>query len=82
MSESKFENPFTIFTKSSISGPLRPTHPTIEFTSGWSQKSINFLDVTVSLINGQSETDLYHAGIYCSKLTIEALEQGVKYVQS
>ena len=30
-----------------------------KFTAEWSQKSINFLDVTVSLIDGQIETDLY-----------------------
>ena len=34
-------------------------HPTIKFTAEWSQKSINFLDVTVSLIDSQTETDLY-----------------------
>ena len=34
-------------------------HPTINFTVEWSQKSIRFMDVTVSLIDGQTETDLY-----------------------
>ena len=38
---------------------LNEFHPTIKFTAEWSQKSINFLDVTVSLINGQIETDLF-----------------------
>ena len=38
---------------------LNEIHPTIKFTTEWSQKSMNFLDVTVSLINGQIETDLY-----------------------
>ena len=38
---------------------LNEIHPTIKFTAEWSQKSINFLDVTVSLIDGQIETDLY-----------------------
>ena len=38
---------------------LSEIHPTIKFTAEWSQKSINFLDLTVSLIDGQTETDLY-----------------------
>ena len=31
-------------------------HPTIKFIAEWLQKSINFLDVTFSLIDGQIET--------------------------
>ena len=38
---------------------LHEIHPTIKFTAEWSQKSNNFLDVTVSLAEGQIETDLY-----------------------
>ena len=38
---------------------LNEIHPTMKFTAEWSQKSINFLDVTVSLVDGQIETDLY-----------------------
>ena len=38
---------------------LNEFHPTIKLIAEWSQKSINFLDVTVSLIDGQIETDLY-----------------------
>ena len=38
---------------------LNEFHPTIKFTAERSQKSINFLDVTVSLIDDQIETDLY-----------------------
>ena len=38
---------------------LNELHPTIKFTADWSQKSINFLDVTLSLIDSQTETDLY-----------------------
>ena len=38
---------------------LNEIHPTIKFTAEWSQKSINFLEVTVSLIDGQIETDVY-----------------------
>ena len=40
---------------------LNEIHPTIKFTAEWSQKSINFLDVTVSLINGQIETCICQA---------------------
>ena len=42
---------------------LNEIHPTIKFTTEWSQKSINFLDVTVSLIDGQIETDLTDSGL-------------------
>ena len=38
---------------------LNEIHPTIKFTAEWSQKSIIFLDVTVSLMDGHIETDLY-----------------------
>ena len=34
-------------------------HTTIKFTAEWSKTSINFLDVTVSLIEEVTETDLY-----------------------
>ena len=34
-------------------------YPTIKFTAEWSQTSINFLDVTVSLKGGKVTTDLY-----------------------
>ena len=37
---------------------LNKTHPTIHFTSEWSQKSINFFEVTFPLIDSQIETDL------------------------
>ena len=37
---------------------LNKIHPTIKFTAEWSQKSINFLDIKVSLIDGQLEIDL------------------------
>ena len=37
---------------------LNEKHPTIKFTAEWSQASINFLDVTVSLIGGKVNTDL------------------------
>ena len=38
---------------------INKVHPTIEFTAEWSKTSINFLDVTVSLIEGVIETDLF-----------------------
>ena len=38
---------------------LNEEHLTIKFTTEWSQTSINFLDVTVSLIGGEITTDLY-----------------------
>ena len=38
---------------------LNEKHPIIKFTAEWSQTSINFLDVTVSLVGGKSTTDLY-----------------------
>ena len=34
-------------------------HPTKKFTEDWSKRSINFLDVTVSIAEGIIETDLY-----------------------
>ena len=34
-------------------------HPTIKFIAEWSKTSINFLDVTVSLIERVIEADLY-----------------------
>ena len=37
---------------------LNKTHPTINFTSELSQKSINFVEVTFPLIDSQIETDL------------------------
>ena len=38
---------------------LNNFHETIKFTSEWSQKSVNFLDVQVSLKDGLFVTDLY-----------------------
>ena len=38
---------------------LNEKYPTIKCTAEWSQTSINFLDVTVSLIGGKITTDLY-----------------------
>ena len=38
---------------------INKVHRIIKFTAEWSKTSINFLDVTVSLIEGVVETDLY-----------------------
>ena len=38
--------------------PLNEIQPTKRFTAEWSPKRISFLDVTVSLIDGQIEADL------------------------
>ena len=38
---------------------LNEIQPAIKFTAKWSQKSVNFLDVTVSLIERHIETDVY-----------------------
>ena len=38
---------------------INKAYPTIKFTAEWSKTSINFSDVTVSLIEGVIETDLF-----------------------
>ena len=38
---------------------LNETHPTIKFTAECSQKSVSFLDGSVSLIDAKIQTDLY-----------------------
>ena len=40
-------------------GKINKVHPTIKFTAEWSKTSINFLDVTVSPVEGVIETGLY-----------------------
>ena len=37
---------------------LNEKHPTVKFKPAWSQTTINFLDITVSLIDGKVTTDL------------------------
>ena len=44
---------------SQFHGKINKIHPTINFTAEWSNISIYFLNVTVSLIEGVIETDLY-----------------------
>ena len=43
----------------SFTDKINEVHPTIKFTAEWWKTSINFLDVTVTLIEGVKETDLY-----------------------
>ena len=38
---------------------INKVHPTVKLIVEWSKSTINFLDVTVSLIEGVVETDLY-----------------------
>ena len=38
---------------------MNEKYPTIKFTAEWSQTSINFLAITVSIIGGRDATDLY-----------------------
>ena len=38
---------------------ITKVHPTIKFTAEWSKTSINFLDVTVYLIEELAETNVY-----------------------
>ena len=38
---------------------INEVHTTIKFTAEWSKTSVNFLDVTVSLVERLIETDLY-----------------------
>ena len=40
-------------------GKVNEVHPTIKFRAEWSKTSINFLDVTVSFVEGVIETDVY-----------------------
>ena len=47
---------------------LNKIHPTIKFTAEWSQKSINFLDVSVSLIESQSKSN-YMSSLQIAKNT-------------
>ena len=43
---------------------LNEKHPTIKFTAEWFKTSINFLDVTVSLVGGNITTDLYVSPLF------------------
>ena len=63
-------------------------HPTIEFTAGWSKRSINFLDVMVSIAEGIMETELYvkptdsHQYILSSSCHPFYCKKGILYSQA
>ena len=63
-------------------------HPTIKFTAEWSKTSINFLDVTVSLIEGVIETDLFvkptdsHQYLQSSSCHPFRCKKGIPYSQA
>ena len=67
---------------------LNEKHPTIKFTAEWSQTSINFLDVTVSLIGGKINTDLYvkptdsHQYLHSSSCHPYHCKKGIPYSQA
>ena len=52
---------------------LNNFHPNLKFTSEKSKKSVNFLDVTVSLIDQHLETDLYYKLTDCHQFLILTL---------
>ena len=58
-------------------------HPT-QILQQWSKTSISFLDVTVSLINGVIETDLYDSHQYLQSSSCHPFhcKKGVPYSQA
>ena len=67
---------------------LNEKYPTIKCTAEWSQTSINFLDVTVSLIGGKITTDLYvkatdsHQYLHSSSCHPHHCKKGIPYSQA
>ena len=67
---------------------LNEKHPTIKFTAEWSKTSINFLDVTVSLVGGNITTDLYvkptdsHQYLHSSSCHPYHCKKGIPYSQA
>ena len=67
---------------------LNEKYLTIKFTAEWSQTSINFLDVTVSLIGGKVTTDLYvkttdsHQYLHSSSCHLYHCKKGIPYSQA
>ena len=67
---------------------MNEKHPTIKFTADWSQTSMNFLDVTVSLLDGKITTDLYvkatgsHHYIHSSSCHPYHCKKGIPYSQA
>ena len=59
----------------------------MKFTTKWSQKSINFLDVTVSLIDDQIETDVYvkptdsHQYLILPRVTLTIVRKAFRIVK-
>ena len=67
---------------------LNEKHPTIKFMAEWSKTSINFLDVTVSLVGGNITTDLYvkptdsHQYLHSSSCHPYHCKKGIPYSQA
>ena len=67
---------------------LNEKHATIKFTAEWSKTSINFLDVTVSLVGGNITTDLYvkptnsHQYLHSSSCHPYHCKKGIPYSQA
>ena len=67
---------------------LNEKHPAIKFLAEWSQTSINFLDVTVSLIDGKVTTNLYvkptdsHHYFHSSSCHPYHCKKGIPYSQA
>ena len=67
---------------------LNEKHSTTKLTAEWSQISINFLDVTVSLTGGKTTTDLYvkatdsHQYLHSSSCHPYHCKKGIPYSQA
>ena len=67
---------------------MNDKHLTLKFTAEWSQTSINFLDVTVSLTGGKVTTDLYvkptdsHQYLHTSSCHPYHYKKGIPYSQA
>ena len=63
-------------------------HPTIKFIAEWSKTSVNFLDVTVSLMEEVTKTDLYVKPTYSHQYLQSSLchpfhcKKGIPYSQA
>ena len=67
---------------------MNEKHPTTKFTVEWSRTSINFLDITVSFIDGNVTTDLYakpthrHQHLHSSPCHPYHCKKGIPYSQA
>ena len=67
---------------------LNEKHPTVKFKPAWSQTTINFLDITVSLIDWKVMTDLYvkptdsHHYLHSSSCHPDHFKKGIPYSQA